>query len=801
MILEPILRLREQASISLCIVLCSVLCSAALLLTGAANAQNPLSATTTSLTSSANPAAVEQSITFTASVAAPSGTPTGTVVFKEGVDTLGTAPLQADGGAKIAISTLTAANHIITAAYEGDAEFAGSLSAPLTQVVDKFATTIAVASSANPAPVGRSVTLTATVKGLNGAPADTTVTFKSGPDTLGTAALSGDGTAKVSVSQLAAGSHAVVASFGGDARHAGSTSPVLTQVVDKSATTTTIRSSANPATVGHSVTFTARVEGAGGTPTGMVTLKNGARILGFGVLSADGTAKIAVSTLTSGPHAVTAAYEGDGAFAPSVSAAYEQMLEPASVGYQPAAILIATIIVAAILVLSRSVALAVVSRIFRWLLRPMWLAGRYVLNRLAVALRFLRILSRRHPQRPADAFLGLSVQTLSQAFTETENAIKEDFDPASIPIERHRRLVCFWLHPVPQNKGGLAVQHHGDYEKTQAAADFKKAESFFNIDVQPLKTNALNLYDDVHNAFIVKLFKDSDKPCFHVLSEFRKTINSNVTMLSVIFSLVVSAVAVVNVLWSRSVDFYKLAGVPQGRWLPPAIRFAGVELQTQAIVNTAIFGAVSCMIGFGLMWLFYHIAYDQSQRHNGLQLNNFLVRYLADINIQFTKIHTRATQAVVEDTEIEAMKRDAVLWMTNLQWMAFRAFFIEEFLRSVLFQARRNSIYALFLIPGFFIFAMLLVAWLLNIHQFNFLDFQSDIYRQNTFYLFFAWLIYSYYRYMTRSYQPVIESIDGSWSKFRELNLQGAITRILESYANQLDQWRTRFRERGGPMN
>src|SRR5205814_262028 len=82
-----------------------------------------------------------------------------------------------------------------------------------------------------------------------------------------------------------------------------------------------------------------------------------------------------------------------------------------------------------------------------------------------------------------------------------------------------RRLVCFWLHPVPQNKGGLAASNDGDYEKTQAAADFKKAESFFNIDVQPLKTNALNLYDDVHNAFIVKLFKDSDKPCFHVLSE------------------------------------------------------------------------------------------------------------------------------------------------------------------------------------------------------------------------------------------------------------------------------------------
>ncbi len=72
--------------------------------------------------------------------------------------------------------------------------------------------------------------------------------------------------------------------------------------------------------------------------------------------------------------------------------------------------------------------------------------------------------------------------------------------------------------------------------------------------------------------FIVNLFKGSDKICFYVLSEFRKAINFNVTMLSVIFSLIVSVVAVLNILWSRSVDFYKLAGVPQGRWLPPPSR-------------------------------------------------------------------------------------------------------------------------------------------------------------------------------------------------------------------------------------
>src|SRR5690349_16033880 len=97
--LKSILRLRGTASPSFCIVLC-----VAALLTGSANAQNPLSVTTTSIASSANPATLEQPITFTASVAAPGGSPTGVVVFKDGSDAFGTVRLQADGSAKLAIS-------------------------------------------------------------------------------------------------------------------------------------------------------------------------------------------------------------------------------------------------------------------------------------------------------------------------------------------------------------------------------------------------------------------------------------------------------------------------------------------------------------------------------------------------------------------------------------------------------------------------------------------------------------------------------------------------------------------------
>jgi hypothetical protein len=198
------------------------------------------------------------------------------------------------------------------------------------------------------------------------------------------------------------------------------------------------------------------------------------------------------------------------------------------------------------------------------------------------------------------------------------------------------------------------------------------------------------------------------------------------------------------------------------------------------------------------MWMFYNMAYDQAQRHNGREMDNLLVGYLANISIRFNKIHASATQAVVGDTEVTEMKRETVLWIANLHWMAFRVFFIEEFLRNILFQIRRNSIYALFLVPTFFIFLMVATAYAFGIQQLNLLDLNSSLYRQNSFYLLFPLLLYAYYRYLIDSLQPMSESIEGNWSKFRDLNVIDAMTRVMESYAVQLDQWRSRFKQGPG---
>jgi hypothetical protein len=81
-------------------------------------------ATTTGVSSSVNPSEFGQSVTFTATVTSGAGTPTGTVQFKDGGVSIGSAQtLNAGGVAQLTTSALTAGTHIITADYNGDANF------------------------------------------------------------------------------------------------------------------------------------------------------------------------------------------------------------------------------------------------------------------------------------------------------------------------------------------------------------------------------------------------------------------------------------------------------------------------------------------------------------------------------------------------------------------------------------------------------------------------------------------------------------------------------------------------------
>jgi hypothetical protein len=90
---------------------------------------------TTTVSSSQNPSVQGQSVTFSATVACPGFTPTGTVTFTVD-DTVGTAVTVSGGTATYTPSTLTAGSHSVTAAYSGDGNCGPASSTVLTQVVN-----------------------------------------------------------------------------------------------------------------------------------------------------------------------------------------------------------------------------------------------------------------------------------------------------------------------------------------------------------------------------------------------------------------------------------------------------------------------------------------------------------------------------------------------------------------------------------------------------------------------------------------------------------------------------------------
>ncbi|HEY7427336.1 MAG TPA: Ig-like domain repeat protein [Gemmataceae bacterium] len=287
--------------------------------------------TATSVTSSNDPALPGQPVTFTASVFAAYGTPTGTVTFEDGSTVLGTATLDANDNATFTTSSLTAGSHAITAVYGGDDNFTGS-SGTLTQVISQETiSSMSLSSSANPATPNQSVTFTATVSGNSGTPTGT-VTFEDGDTVLGTAPLN-SGSAALTVSALALGSQDIIALYSGDTTYA-SNAASLTQTVNLASTAVfSVTSSANPSQSGQTVTFAASVlhPNSSGTPTGSVTFYANNTVLGTGTLNAGGAATFTTSTLPSGNYTIEAVYGGDGNFAGSMGT-LNQWVEPTSNG-------------------------------------------------------------------------------------------------------------------------------------------------------------------------------------------------------------------------------------------------------------------------------------------------------------------------------------------------------------------------------------------------------------------------------------------------------------------------------------
>jgi hypothetical protein len=294
--------------------------------------------TSASVTSMANPSMYRQTVTFAATIVANSpwgGTPTGTVTFEEGTTVLGSSTLTG-GAAYFATSALGAGDHAITAVYDGDSNFSTSTSSATTQTVSQAGTVTSLTSSTSLSDYRQPVTFTARVLSTSswgGVPSGM-VTFKDGPNVLGTEMLNGGGLATFTTSAMGAGTHTIVALYRGDLNFTASTAATpLTQKVSPAGTAASMTSSRTTSVYQQAVTFTVTVVAVTpwrGTPTGTVTFKDGTTVLGTGTLDAHGGAVFTTAALGAGAHAITAVYNGDANFGSSTTPVETQNVRPAS---------------------------------------------------------------------------------------------------------------------------------------------------------------------------------------------------------------------------------------------------------------------------------------------------------------------------------------------------------------------------------------------------------------------------------------------------------------------------------------
>jgi RHS repeat-associated protein len=274
-------------------------------------------------------------VTAAVSVVAPgAGMPTGFVLFMDGAKKIGTRPLDSHGHATLGTAILSAGDHTITANYLGDSDLAPSgTSSPLQQSVGKAsATTTISAPSVTSSVFGQRVNFTATVTPLSPSTGVATgsVNFLDGGVSIGSAVLNGTTRQAIfAISTLGVGTHSITATYAGDANFLATAKTASAGLsVAKDSDTIAIISSAQPAVVGQTVTFTALVRAnppGGGISTGTVTFKDGSTVLDAAALTG-GKATFSTAALAVGNHSITVAYAGDADFIASTSAAFGETI-------------------------------------------------------------------------------------------------------------------------------------------------------------------------------------------------------------------------------------------------------------------------------------------------------------------------------------------------------------------------------------------------------------------------------------------------------------------------------------------
>jgi hypothetical protein len=252
---------------------------------------------TVAVTPSPNPAAYGTPVTLTATVTGSGLTPTGAIIFNDGVKQLGSGTLNSSGVATFLSSTLVIGTHTITASYGGDTSYKAVTSpASVLSVVPVGATASSVTVTPSAATITdqQNVTVTVSVAGSGQTAPTGTVMLSSGSYSAQLTLASGAASFTIAAGSLNSGTDTLTATYTGDPTYAGSTGTAAV-IVSQVTVSLVAPASVSP---GASTSATATFS-AGSTYSGTMNLNC--------VLTGSPTGAQSLPTCSSNPASVTLA--------------------------------------------------------------------------------------------------------------------------------------------------------------------------------------------------------------------------------------------------------------------------------------------------------------------------------------------------------------------------------------------------------------------------------------------------------------------------------------------------------------
>ncbi len=190
------------------------------------------------------------------------------------------------------------------------------------------ATSITLSSNQNPALLNQEVDFTATVTSNAGTPTGT-VTVYDGYQVFSSGPVDSAGVFRFGTASLGTGTHVITVLYGGDGLRLPGLSNTLYQVVNRYPTTTSLEltSGTNPSTPGtidFRITITSQFAPYNGNPGGLVAVRDNGNFLYYCALSTP-SCNIFINE-SSGTHLITADYQGDPTFAPSLAPPFMEVV-------------------------------------------------------------------------------------------------------------------------------------------------------------------------------------------------------------------------------------------------------------------------------------------------------------------------------------------------------------------------------------------------------------------------------------------------------------------------------------------